>query len=59
MIGAYMKVRNRLQEGKTTLSLSNVMIAGTIGGWVSVIVVTPIEQIKARLQVRSDSKIEA
>jgi len=54
MVGTYSAVRRKLQEQNPNMPLSvpAVAAAGTIGGWVSCIVVTPIEQVKVRLQIQ-------
>jgi len=53
MVGVYAATKRALGETSTNqLPISNILLAGMIGGWASVIVVTPIEGVKARLQVQ-------
>jgi len=56
MVGTYAAVKKKMQQNQpdptAPLSIAKLSFAGMIGGWASVIVVTPIEQIKARLQVQ-------
>lgn len=55
MVGTYSWAKQyqqkRSSDPTVPITLTQVGIAGAVGGWASVIVVTPIEQIKARLQV--------
>lgn len=53
MVGAYLNTRRWLGEGAgRQLSIPEIALAGMVGGWTSVAIVTPIEQVKARLQVQ-------
>jgi len=53
MVGTYMSARRWMGETSgRQLTISQIALAGTIGGWTSVAIVTPIEQVKALLQVQ-------
>jgi len=54
MVGTYQYVRTFLSQRHPgqPLSFWEVASAGTVAGWASCFVVTPIEQVKARLQVQ-------
>jgi len=54
MVGSYQAIRKFLGESHPTrpLSVWEAGVAGTLAGWISCIVVTPFEQVKARLQVQ-------
>jgi len=54
MIGTYHTVRRAFaaRHPSQPNTMGEVMVSGTIAGWVSCIVVTPFEQVKARLQVQ-------
>jgi len=52
MVGTYAWARRVMQNNTEPLSIAKVSLAGTIGGLASCVVVTPIEQIKGRLQVQ-------
>jgi solute carrier family 25 carnitine/acylcarnitine transporter 20/29 len=60
--GSLIQYRTILQSSNpnnSPLSLTQHAVAGMLAGWTSVIVVTPIEQVKARLQVQYGTAIQS
>jgi len=54
MVGSFLNLKKFLADRhpQKGVSLGEVALAGTIAGWLSCLIVTPIEQVKARLQVQ-------